>query len=64
MRGVGRVPLIIFLRWACRCGGSGISMNFGLSGPMKERRADTVKARDVNEAVEHRGNELNEFFGS
>jgi hypothetical protein len=39
-------------------------MNFGLSGPMKERRADMAKVRDVNEAVEHRDNELNEFLGN
>lgn len=39
-------------------------MNFGFSGPMNGRRADTVKARDENEGNEHLDMELNEFLGN
>jgi hypothetical protein len=39
-------------------------MNFGFSGPMKERRVDAVKLRDENEVIEHREKEPSEFLGN
>lgn len=39
-------------------------MKLGLSGPMKERRADIVKARDENKGVVHRDKEPNELLGN
>jgi hypothetical protein len=56
------MPLISFLFRANRCRGMEISMNFGFSGPMNGRRADTANVRDENEGVEHFDMELNKFL--
>jgi hypothetical protein len=39
-------------------------MNFGFSGPMRERRVEVVKVRDEYEGVEKRVREPNELLGN
>ncbi len=60
------MPLTSILGRACCCGGSGISMNFGFSGPMADSEVVEVKVRMGIEIFEHlhRANELNELLGN
>lgn len=44
--GTGRVPLTILFRGAFRCGGRGISMNFGDSGLILDRGEEVENIRE------------------